>query len=153
MFAGAGPDYGSRKRSRRGPKPKDVGIADERVRIVLTVADRGGTEGLRQLQRGGCAYLDGRVAGASANGGLPHVLQPPGWPHTRPTLSVNVRDEVAGTWQTALHVAAQKNDTVVAEALLSVGAAVDPETARCAAGALLFRESAALPSPTLHPRS
>ena len=57
----------------------------------------------------------------------PHELQPPGWPKVRPRLSVDVRDEATHTWQTALHVAARKNDTVVIEALLAVSATLDPE--------------------------
>eukprot|EP01043_Picozoa_sp_COSAG02_P070205 COSAG02_NODE_12339_length_1560_cov_1.904860_1_plen_425_part_10 len=115
------------KRSRREIEARSGGAADEQVHIVLTVADRGGTVALLQLMRGVSGYLDGRVAGAVASGGPAHVLQPPGWPQVRPRLGVDVRDETTGTLQTALHVAAHRNDTVVAEALLAVGAAVDPE--------------------------
>ena len=115
------------KRSRREIESRSGGAADERVHIVLTVADRGGTQGLLGLMRGTSGYLDGRVAGALASDGRAHGLQPPGWPRVRPRLSVNVRDESTGTLQTALHVAAHRNDLVVVEALLAVGAAVDPK--------------------------
>eukprot|EP01046_Picozoa_sp_COSAG06_P096034 COSAG06_NODE_42146_length_384_cov_0.912281_1_plen_52_part_10 len=43
----------ARKRSRREVESRAGGAADERVHIVLTVADRGGTHGLLELQRGG----------------------------------------------------------------------------------------------------